>query len=120
MKFFIPALILSCLLALSCRHKPVIQPDINNACDTTNVSFRKSVQPILNRNCGSCHSSGDPAHGIILDNYKSVRIFAAEGSLYGAITRNGEYAPMPYDAPKLDVCSIATIHHWIIEGMKDN
>jgi hypothetical protein len=67
-----------------------------------------------------CHSTSVQIHGIILDDYENVKIFAAEGSLYGAITRNGEYAPMPYDAPKLDICSIACIHNWIKEGMKNN
>lgn len=67
-----------------------------------------------------CHSTSSQVHGIILDDYENVKIFAAEGSLYGAIIRNGEYAPMPYDAPKLDGCSIASIHNWILEGMKNN
>jgi hypothetical protein len=105
-------------MAAACRHKPNVQPE--PVCDSTNVSFKNTVQPILYRNCTSCHSTEVHTHGIILDNYENVRIFAAEGSLYGAILRNGEYAPMPYNAAKLDVCSISTIHHWIIEGMKNN
>ena len=118
-KWFIAFLTL-CILASACRHDPIVQPVDENTCDSTNVSFTKSVLPILNKHCNSCHSSSVQTHGIILDHYESVRIFAIEGSLYGAIIRNGEYAPMPYSAAKLDVCSIALIHHWIKEGIKDN
>ena len=107
------------LLGTSCKHDPVVSPD-KSSCDSTNVSFQKSVLPILTSHCSSCHGSSIATHGIILDNYQNVKIFALEGSLYGAIIRNGEYAPMPYNAPKLDVCSIAIIHHWIIEGAKNN
>jgi len=109
-----------CFLASSCRHDVIIQPMNENTCDSTNVSFKKSVMPILNKHCNSCHGSNIQTHGIILDNYEGVRIFALEGSLYGAIIQNGDYAPMPYSAAKLDVCSIALIHNWIKEGIKDN
>ena len=117
--WFIQMIIL-CLLASACRHDPIVQPVSENSCDSTNVSFAKSVLPILNKHCNSCHSSVVQTHGIILDNYETIRIFALEGSLYGAIIQNGDYAPMPYSASKLDDCSIASIHNWIREGMKDN
>ena len=109
-----------CILASACRHDPVVQPQNENSCDSTNVSFEKSVLPILIRHCNGCHSSGVQTHGIILDKYEDVRIFALEGSLYGAILQNGDYAPMPYSASKLDNCSIAVIHNWISEGIKNN
>ena len=118
-RWFIAFLTL-CFFASACHHDPVVQPVNENTCDSTNVSFTKSVMPILNKHCNSCHGSIVQTHGIILDKYESVRIFALEGSLYGAIIQNGEYAPMPYNAPKLDVCSIALIHNWIKEGIKDN
>ena len=117
------SLISTCILLLlpglsACKHDPPVVP--SNSCDSVNVSFTRTVLPILLANCSSCHSSTAQTHGIILDNYENVRIFAAEGSLYGAITRNGEYAPMPYNAPKLDACSISRIHNWILDGMQNN
>ena len=118
-KLLCPWLII-CFIASACKHDPVTLPADESSCDSTNISFKNSVLPVLNRHCGSCHSSGIQTHGIILDNYQDVRIFALEGSLYGAIIQNGDYAPMPYDAPKLDTCSSAMIHHWIMEGIKNN
>lgn len=120
LSYWFASLLTLWFLTSACKHDPLVKPVSDNICDSTNLSFRKSVLPLLNKHCNSCHSSSVQTHGIILDNYEGVRIFALEGSLYGAITRNGEYAPMPYSAPKLDVCSIALIHNWIKEGIKDN
>jgi len=116
--FFLFGLIII-LLESGCKHDPLIYP-ASTSCDSTNVSFKKSVLPLLIKHCSTCHGSAVQTHGIILDNYENVKIFALEGSLYGAIIQNGDYAPMPYNSARLDACSISTIHHWILEGIKNN
>lgn len=112
----VPAL----FLTGSCRHELLPGQTEVDLCDSTNVSFQKTVLPLLIQNCSRCHSSSIHTHDIILDDYPHVRAFAKEGSLYGSVLQNGEYAPMPYDAPKLDDCTIAIIRNWVKEGIKDN
>lgn len=104
----------------ACKHNPIAPIIQNMPCDSTNISFKTDILPILNQHCNGCHGSTQQNQGIILDDYANIKIFALEGSLYGAIIQDGNYAPMPYAAPKLDSCSIAKINNWKKEGLLNN
>lgn len=97
----------------------------NLPCESTNVSYKSDVEPILILNCYSCHSevnapiSGD---GINLQGFRAFSLYA---QLYGellvnSIKHEGSASRMPKFAPKLDTCSIRIIENWIIEGRQNN
>lgn len=102
--------------------------DVLFACDSTNVSYSKTVKPILQNNCYNCHSAANATTlggGNVLDNYADV-IFWVDttsggdgGILLGNIKHTGNAMPKP-PASKLSDCDIAKIGHWISEGAKNN
>lgn len=89
-------------------------------CDTTNVTFSKNVQPIIQKNCQGCHSGGNPSGGILLTNYSEIYTRVQSGELLGAIKHQIPYTPMPYQLPQLDQCLIDQIEIWINNGANDD
>ena len=93
-------------------------------CDSTpaNITFQKTIKPILSANCGtnnSCHnaSSSNPH----LDNYEGVKVVAADGRLVHAINHTGLVSPMPKNSNTvLPRCSRAQIELWVTAGFPNN
>ncbi len=83
-------------------------------CDTLNVSFSQIIDPIVERNCKSCHFSGNGT-GVTLASYEDIKGAAENGSLLGAIKHETGYSPMPKGG-KLDDCTIQKIEAWINKG----
>lgn len=100
---------------LSCGDSTII-----TGCDTTNVSFSAEVLPTLDTYCKGCHNSGSASGGIDLSSYTGTIGPAASGQLYGAISHQSGFSPMPQGGAKLDACRINKIKAWIDQGMKDN
>ena len=94
----------------------------SSTCDTTNVSFAVTIQPILLQNCAlaGCHASSSPTGGYTLDNYNGVRSIVLSGKIVGAINHEAGYSSMPKDAAQLDACVIGQITSWINQGAKNN
>jgi hypothetical protein len=90
------------------------------ACDTTNVTYATSIEPILQNNCYSCHTGSAPSGNINLLGYSNVKMYADNGSLLGAITHASGFTPMPFGGNKLDDCKIMMIQTWINKGTLDN
>lgn len=90
------------------------------ACDTTNVTFKNTVQPILANNCVTCHNSSFTQGGVNLDSYTNVAIWAKNGKLYGSIAHNGTASPMPQGGSKLDDCTIQKVKKWVDNGYPNN
>lgn len=57
------------------------------------VSYQKDIQPIIFNNCLTCHSSVNPANGLILETYDQVKNSAQNGNLIARI--NDAANPMP-------------------------
>ena len=96
------------------------QPD---TCDTVNVTFSSSVQPVLQQNCLSCHGNNTASSlggNIKLEDYQDVKLRADDGSLLGTISHEPGYSPMPRRASKLDDCTISIIEIWINSNSPDN
>ena len=92
----------------------------NTVCDTTTVKYSSSVAPVLSSFCNSCHGGGTPSAGIKLDTYNDVKIQAANGRLWGAVSHAGSYSPMPKNAAQLNSCNLAKIRKWLDAGYPDN
>lgn len=85
-------------------------------CDTTNFAFSTAIQPLINKNCIGCHNATTTSGGIRLDSYASVKSVADNGSLYGAVSHQLEYSPMPKGGNQLPECNIIQIRKWIEAG----
>jgi hypothetical protein len=91
-----------------------------NICDTTNITYRFSVNPILTINCTGCHSGPNAPNGVRLETYEGVKIQASNGFLLSVITHSAGYPPMPKNGGKLSDCNIEKIRKWIDAGAPDN
>jgi hypothetical protein len=113
---------MSLLTACYYDSEEYLYPQLGNPCDTTNVTYSLSVEPILENNCYGCHSNSNAAFGgnIRLEDYPDVLIKALDGSLLGAISHISGYTPMPLGTARMEECKITTIRVWIQAGSPDN
>jgi hypothetical protein len=97
------------------------QPD--SSCDTSDVTFSSSVQPVLQQNCLSCHANNTASSlggNIKLEDYEDVKLRADDGRLLGTISHESGYSPMPRGAAKLNDCTISIIEIWVNSNSPDN
>jgi hypothetical protein len=108
------------LLAVSCYYdsEEALYPSLTSDCDTTNVTYSKTITPIMNNYCTSCHSGSLPSGGINLTAYQGVQAVAANGQLMKAINGNG--VPKMPPSGSLPSCRISQIEIWINDGMPNN
>lgn len=100
-----------------------LYPVLDLTCDTTGITFSKSILPLLQTNCYRCHSTAASAASggsINLENYTSLKQLVTGGNFYGSITHDPRRSPMPKGGVKLDTCSIAKIKIWIDKGALNN
>ena len=96
----------------------LLYPD--TACDTTAVKYSTSVLPVLSSNCISCHGGSTPSAGISLDSYAGVKVQVDNGRLWGAVSHNPNFSPMPKNSNKLSTCNLDKIRIWIAAGAPNN
>ena len=80
-------------------------------CDTSNVTYAGSVEPIIAANCRNCHNPNNLNAGISLVTEAEVGTIVASGQL-NAVLRSTSGIKMP---PTFDLteCQIRTIEIWI-------
>lgn len=88
------------------------------ACETSDVRYGAFVQPLIQSRCQGCHSGNTPQGGVNLSTYANIKTMAANGKLYGAITRTSNW--MPKGGAKLDDCTVAKMKAWIDAGALEN
>ena len=90
-------------------------------CETANVSYATNISSIMSvYGCLSCHGSANPSAGVVLNNYSGVKTSADNGSLYGSLTHNSGFAPMPQGGSKISNCDLSRIKAWIDAGAPNN
>jgi len=94
--------------------------DCGKGCDTTNVTFSKTISPMIQTNCQGCHSNSNPSGGINLQGYTNVKTYADFGSLLGSITHASGFSPMPKGGNMLSDCNIAQLKIWLAAGAPNN
>lgn len=100
-----------------------LYPEIGSGCDTTNVTFSATVQPMLEQYCYSCHSNNNAGafgSNIRLQAYQDVKQYADNGRLLGAVLHNPGYSPMPKGSQKLNACMIQNLQTWIMDNSPNN
>src|ERR1035437_174499 len=108
------------LFFVSCYYdnEEALYPTINNACDTTNVTYSGTIAPILNNSCNSCHSNANASFGGGIRLQAIADVITNSSRVVAAIKQTGTY-PMP-PGGKLNSCSITQFDIWIRNGMPNN
>jgi len=88
----------------------------NGSCDTTSVTYSKTIAPIFSANCNSCHGSGNST-GINTNTYDAV--VANIGRIQSSVHHTGNY-PMPKNSAPLSTCDLAKIDIWIRANTPNN
>jgi hypothetical protein len=91
----------------------------NVSVDTANVTFSKSVKPMLETYCVGCHKVGAASGSVVLDNYTSVKVYVDNQRLFGSMTSQQGYSPMP-PTGKLTDCELLVVQKWILKGAKND
>lgn len=91
-----------------------------SACDDSNVTYSKTVVPILQKSCNGCHNPNFSSGGVILSTYSGASIVAKNGLLYGTISHTAGFKPMPQSGNKLSACNIKLIKKWVDNGSPNN
>lgn len=94
--------------------------NVSSNCDTVNVTFSQSIQPMIASSCESCHSGGSPSGGILLDSYANIKTAADNSLLLGTIRHDVGYSPMPKNGTKWSSCDIRKLEIWIENGSPNN
>jgi len=123
MKILIPCIIILFFALSGCYYdsQEFLYPQLNSACDTTNITFSGSVKPILDL-CLGCHSNSTAASyggNVKLENYADIKITVDNNKLMASINQTGP-KPMPKNSAKLPDCQITIIRKWIEAGAPNN
>ncbi len=107
-------------LSLNSCYKDNEEDLYGNNCQTSNVSFSTTIQPVLNASCVSCHSGAGASAGIRLSNHSEVSAAIDGGRFIGAIKHQSGFSAMPPSGPKLTTCQISQIEAWVAQGKPNN
>jgi hypothetical protein len=97
-----------------------LYPFPSTSCDTIEVTYSKSIVPILTTNCIVCHSTAVHEGNVILDTYEGASTVALNGMLWGGVNWENGFVPMPKGKSKLPDCDLAKIRIWIKQGAPNN
>lgn len=90
-------------------------------CDTSSVTYGKTIAGILQTHCTGCHSGSAPSGGgIDLSSYSNVLIQVNNGKLWGDVGHLSGYNAMPLGGPMLSACDLSKIKVWITAGAPNN
>lgn len=90
------------------------------SCDSTVFTYSGAVRPIMTAKCAGCHNPANLGGNIDLSTYDAVKVSAQNGKLYGSVSHQPGYSPMPKNAAKLSDCEIRQIQKWIAAGTLNN
>ena len=93
-------------------------------CNTSSTTYSKSIAPIINQYCLSCHGSSSYqtlGGGRNLDGYSNIASYSGKnGVLINSINFSPGYNGMPYGGNKIPDCDILMIQTWINAGTPNN
>jgi hypothetical protein len=88
-------------------------------CDTANVTYQKSVWPIVQTNCLGCHNSSLANGGYNFSTYAGLKSSVDKARLLGSINYQAGFSGMPQGS-RLNTCQVATIRKWVQAGALNN
>jgi len=120
MRLLIFFLIISSLALTSCYYDSEEELYSGSACDTTNVTYSGTIQPILATNCNSCHTGTTGQGGVSLSSYDELMVHVNSGVFRKTVNHEPGATPMPYNMAKLPDCELLKINAWINNGAPNN
>lgn len=105
---------------VSCYYdnEEALYPNLNTSCDTANVTYSSTIEPILSNNCYSCHSDANAALGGNIHLQSVADVISNSSKITVAIKRTGSF-PMP-PAGRLNSCAVSQFDIWVKKGTPDN
>ncbi|MBM2816203.1 MAG: hypothetical protein HW421_2965 [Ignavibacteria bacterium] len=111
---------ISALSLSSCYYdnEEYLYSESTKKCDTTDVSYSKTIAPIISSYCLSCHGATYKADGknIPLSTYNDV--VGIIDKVVGAVQHNPDYSSMPKNSSKLNACRVKAFEIWQANGLK--
>ncbi len=95
-------------------------PCKENPCDTLDVRYSTTIQPILNLYCNGCHAGSKPQGGVDYNSYAGVKATVDGQNLIGSVKHLRGFVAMPKNGSSLPDCKIRQLEKWISEGAKNN
>ena len=89
-------------------------------CDTTNFTYKKRIDDIMQTFCKGCHNASTASGGVNLADYTGVVNSIAGNKLLGSVQHISGLSPMPKNGNKLNDCDIIAIRNWIESGNPNN
>jgi len=80
------------------------------------ITYTNKIKAIIDENCAGCHRENNPAHGISLHSYETVKAASANVNFLGSILHEKGFDKMPAGHAKLEDTTINTIQCWIQNG----
>ena len=119
-------LIVSAVITIFCLacyydNEEYLYPEMNNDCDTTNVTFSGTISVMLDNYCLACHSNANAANfgnNIRLEDYADVK--ANSQDVLGSIKHESGFSPMPKGGAQLNDCLVTQFEIWINNGTPNN
>jgi uncharacterized membrane protein len=107
------------LILVNCTHDKFDFKKSTTNCDTTQVSYKSKIVPILKENCYSCHATGKSQLNFSI--YDDMAFIAADSELVFSLDAKNSYLLMPPETERpLTSCEKETIKAWIRQGYKNN
>ena len=91
----------------------------STAIDTTNITFSKTIEPLIQTNCVGCHKPGSASGSVLLDTYTHVKIYIDNKKIWGSINYSKGYIAMP-PSQKMNDCQLKVMQKWILAGAKND
>jgi mono/diheme cytochrome c family protein len=124
--FFAPSFWVLCLLAglfqlQGCYYDTEQELYGGLPCDTAQVTYTATIQPILTRACTTCHGASPVGTDVNLSNYVLTRQFVEMNAqrFLGALEHTNGFAAMPPTGTKLPDCELNQIRQWVETGLTE-
>ncbi len=91
-----------------------------STCDTSNVTYKAVIEPMIATYCKGCHNPNNLSGGIDVSTWAKLQPTVKSGAFLGSILHNGGYSPMPKGGNMLSTCNINKIKSWLNKGALNN
>ena len=107
-------------LTESCEKAKISDPSCS--VDTSNVSYRNHILPIVQANCtfSGCHDGKYPTDKHNLNHYDDLKEYFDRGVLIPTLNWELGYKRMPREEQKLTDCQLSVINNWAKQGARNN
>jgi hypothetical protein len=84
------------------------------------VSYSGFIEPLIKKNCVTCHNGIVKNGNVNLENYEALIPHIENGKFIGTIRHDPGFEAMPQGGTKISRCDIEKIESWISNNYPDN